>query len=326
MKIFIIRRLIYSIPLLLAMSFVTFMFIQMAPGDYFDRLKLDPLISPETIKKYEEEYHLNEHPIVQYRYWLGSMLKLDFGFSFEHKRKVTELLIPRARNTLILSISAILFTWLIAIPIGIYSAVHQYSWGDKFFSFLAFFGLSIPNFFFALLLLYLAYLSGLLPIGGMFSSNYDELSMLGKGLDLLKHLAIPTVVIGTGSMAGLQRIMRGNMLEVLRADYVTTARSKGLPESRVIYRHALRNAINPMITSFGYTLSGLLSGAALTEIIVSWPGMGSLLLSAVRSQDIYLVMAGMMVGGFLLIAGNMVADILLAWSDPRVQFAQLETR
>ncbi len=326
MKIFIIRRLIYSIPLLLAMSFVTFMFIQMAPGGYFDRLKLDPLISPETIKKYEEEYHLNEHPIVQYRYWLGSMLKLDFGFSFEHKRKVTELLIPRARNTLILSISAILFTWLIAIPIGIYSAVHQYSWGDKFFSFLAFFGLSIPNFFFALLLLYLAYLSGLLPIGGMFSSNYDELSMLGKGLDLLKHLAIPTVVIGTGSMAGLQRIMRGNMLEVLRADYVTTARSKGLPESRVIYRHALRNAINPMITIFGYTLSGLLSGAALTEIIVSWPGMGSLLLSAVRSQDIYLVMAGMMVGGFLLIAGNMVADILLAWSDPRVQFAQLETR
>ncbi len=326
MKIFIIRRLIYSIPLLLAMSFVTFMFIQMAPGDYFDRLKLDPLISPETIKKYEEEYHLNEHPIVQYRYWLGSMLKLDFGFSFEHKRKVTELLIPRARNTLILSISAILFTWLIAIPIGIYSAVHQYSWGDKFFSFLAFFGLSIPNFFFALLLLYLAYLSGLLPIGGMFSSNYDELSMLGKGLDLLKHLAIPTVVIGTGSMAGLQRIMRGNMLEVLRADYVTTARSKGLPESRVIYRHALRNAINPMITIFGYTLSGLLSGAALTEIIVSWPGMGSLLLSAVRSQDIYLVMAGMMMGGFLLIAGNMVADILLAWSDPRVQFAQLETR
>ena len=306
------------------MSFVTFMFIQMAPGNYFDTLKLDPLISPETIKKYEEEYHLNEHPIVQYRYWLGSMLKLDFGFSFEHKRKVTELLIPRARNTLILSISAILFTWLIAIPIGIYSAVHQYSWGDKFFSFLAFFGLSIPNFFFALLLLYMAYLSGLLPIGGMFSVNYDELSMLGKGLDLLKHLAIPTVVIGTGSMAGLQRIMRGNMLEVLRADYVTTARSKGLPESRIIYRHALRNAINPMITIFGYTLSGLLSGAALTEIIVSWPGMGSLLLSAVRSQDLYLVMAGMMMGGFLLIAGNMVADILLAWSDPRVQFAQLE--
>jgi peptide/nickel transport system permease protein len=325
MKVFIIRRLLYSIPLLIAMSFVTFMFIQLAPGDYFDTLKLDPLISPDTIKKYEQEYHLDESPIIQYAYWLNRLVRLDFGFSFEHKRKVIEILIPRAKNTLILSISAILFTWLIAIPIGIYSAVHQYSWGDKFFSFLAFFGLSIPNFFFALLLLYLAYLSGLLPIGGMVSANYYDLSIIGKALDLLKHLAIPTVVIGTGSMAGLQRIMRGNMLEVLRADYVTTARSKGLSENRVIYRHALRNAINPMITIFGYELSGLLSGAALTEIIVSWPGLGSLLLSAVRSQDIYLIMAGMMVGGIMLIAGNLLADVLLAWSDPRVQFSHLET-
>lgn len=324
MKVFIIRRLLYSIPLLLAMSFVTFMFIQLAPGDYFDTLKLDPLISPETIKKFEEEYHLDQPPIVQYGYWLSRLVRLDFGYSFEHKRKVMELLIPRAKNTLILSFAALLFTWLIAIPIGIYSAVRQYSWGDKFFSFLAFFGMSIPSFFFALLLLYLAYLSGLLPIGGMVSANYYDLGFLGKSADLLKHLAIPTIVIGTGSMAGLQRIMRGNMLEVLRADYITTARSKGLPENRVIYRHALRNAINPMITIFGYELSGLLSGAALTEIIASWPGLGSLLLSAVRSQDLYLIMAGMMVGGFMLIAGNLVADVLLAWSDPRVQFSHLE--
>jgi peptide/nickel transport system permease protein len=324
MKVFIIRRLLYSIPLLIAMSFVTFMFIQLAPGSYFDTLKLDPLISPETIKKYEEEFHLDQPAIVQYGYWLSRILRLDFGYSFEHKRRVIELLIPRAKNTLILSLSAILFTWMIALPIGIYSAVHQYSWGDKFFAFLAFFGMSIPNFFFALLLLYLAYLSGLLPIGGMVSANYYNLNILGKALDLLKHLAIPTVVIGTGSMAGLQRIMRGNMLEVLRADYVTTARSKGLPENRVIYRHALRNAINPMITIFGYELSALLSGAALTEIIVSWPGLGSLLLSAVRSQDLFLIMAGMMMGGFMLIVGNLMADILLAWSDPRVQFSHLE--
>ena len=296
------------------------MFIQLAPGNYFDTLRMNPQISEETIAKYESQYHLDRHPVIQYGYWLRNLLCLDLGYSFAMMSPVTSVIKSRLFNTFILALSAMLFTWLIAIPLGVFCAVHQNRFSDRFFSALSFVGLSIPNFFLALLLLYLASLSGILPLGGIHSANYESLSNLGKFLDLLRHLIIPTLVIGTGSLAGLQRIMRGNMLEVLRAQYITTARAKGLSEQRVIYIHALRNAINPMITIFGYSLSGLLSGAALTEIIIGWPGLGMVMLQAVRSQDIFLVMGSMLMGGVLLIGGNLIADILLAWSDPRIQY------
>jgi len=296
------------------------MFIHLAPGDYFDTLRMNPQISEETIRQYEAQYHMDKPAIVQYFYWLANLGRFDLGYSFVKKEPVVNVIRRRLINTLILSLAALLFAWLIAIPIGIYSAVHQYSWSDKIFSVFSYIGIAIPNFFFALVLLFLASGIGILPLGGMRSFNYNDLSILGKMWDIFKHLIIPTVVIGTSAMAGLVRLMRGNMLEVLRAQYITTARAKGLPENRVIYRHALRNAINPMITIFGYTLSGLLSGAALTEIICNWPGLGSVMLEAVRSQDIYLVMGSMLMGGVLLILGNLTADILLAWVDPRIQY------
>jgi len=320
MTTYIIRRLIIAIPLLLAMTFVAFMFIHLAPGNYFDSLRMNPQISEETIQKYESRYHLDKAPIIQYGYWLKNLLRLDLGYSFALMSPVKDVIKGRLFNTFILSLSAMLFTWLIAIPLGIFCAVHQNRISDRFFSALSFVGLSIPNFFFALLLLYLASLSGLLPLGGMRSANYEMLFPLERFFDLVKHLIIPTIVIGTSALAGLQRIMRGNMLEVLRAQYITTARAKGLPERRVIYIHALRNAVNPMITIFGYSLSGLLSGAALTEIIIGWPGLGTVMLQAVRSQDLFLVMGSMLMGGVLLIGGNLVADIMLAWSDPRIQY------
>lgn len=320
MTTYIVRRLIIFIPLLLAMTFVAFMVIQLAPGNYFDTLRMNPQISEETIKKYESQYHLDKPAIIQYGYWLKNLLRLDLGYSFSLNSPVQEVIKGRLFNTFILSFTAMLFTWLIAIPVGIFCAVHQNKISDRFFSALSFIGLSIPNFFFAMLLLYLASLTGLLPLGGMRSANYEDLSQLGRFWDLVKHLIIPTVVIGTGSLAGLQRLMRGNMLEVLRAQYITTARAKGLPERRVIYIHALRNAVNPMITIFGYSLSGLLSGAALTEIIIGWPGLGTVMLQAVRSQDLFLVMGSMLMGGVMLICGNLVADVLLAWSDPRIQY------
>ncbi len=320
MTTYIIRRLIVFIPLLLAMTFVAFMVIQLAPGNYFDTLRMNPQISLETIKEYESRYHLDKPALVQYGYWLRNLLRLDLGYSFAMSSPVADVMKKRLWNTFILSLSAMLFTWIIAIPLGIFCAVHQNKIGDRFFSALSFVGISIPNFFLALVLLYLTSLTGLLPLGGMRSANYEQLSHLARFLDLLKHLIIPTVVIGTSALAGLQRLMRGNMLEVLRAQYITSARAKGLPEHRVIYVHALRNAINPMITIFGYSLSGLLSGAALTEIITGWPGLGSVMLQAVRSQDLFLVMGSMLMGAVLLIAGNLVADILLAWSDPRIQY------
>jgi peptide/nickel transport system permease protein len=310
------------VPLLLAMTFLAFMVIQMAPGNYFDSLRMNPQISEETIDQYERQYRLDKPPVIQYGFWLKNLLRLDFGYSFALKSPVLSLIKSRLFNTFILSLSAMLFTWFLAIPLGIFCAVHQNKLSDRFFSVLSFIGLSIPNFFFALLLLYLASLTGLLPLGGMRSVNYEQFSRLGRAWDLLKHLFIPTVVIGTSALAGLQRIMRGNMLEVLRAQYITTARAKGLPEHRVIYIHALRNAVNPMITIFGYSLSGLLSGAALTEIITGWPGLGTIMLQAVRSQDLFLVMGSMLMGGVLLGLGNLIADILLAWSDPRIQLGK----
>ncbi|MBI2609233.1 MAG: ABC transporter permease [Deltaproteobacteria bacterium] len=320
MKTYVLRRILISIPLLLAISFITFGILQLAPGDYFVKLALNPQISEKTLNQYRVMYHLDQPWLIQYFYWLKGVATLNFGFSFDNDLPVLEIIKSRLWNTFILSLISIFFTWVVAIPVGIYCAVYQYKWGDKIFSVLAYMGLSIPNFFFALLLLYFfgSYFD-LLPIGGMYSNNYDDLSFLGKILDVGKHMIIPVIVIATSSMAGLQRIMRGNMLEVLRSQYLVTARAKGLSEKRVIYVHALRNAINPMITLFGFQLPALLSGAALTEIIVSWPGLGSLMLEAVRSQDIYLVMANIVISGALLIVGNLIADILLVVADPRIQ-------
>lgn len=320
MTSYIIRRLFFLIPLLLIMSFFGFVAINLAPGNYFDTLKQNPQVSPQTIKLYEQKYHLDKNIFFQYYYWLINVVKLDFGYSFAYKVPVVEVLKSRLFNTFILSLSAMLFSWLIAIPLGIYCAVHQYRFGDKLFSFLSFIGLSIPNFFFALLLLYLASVTGWLPTGGMHSLDYEQLSGWGKGVDLVKHLIIPTLVIGTSGIAGLQRLMRGNMLEVLRSQYIIAARAKGLLENRVIYVHAVRNAVNPMITILGGSLSGLLSGAALTEIICSWPGLGALMLEAVTTQDLFLFAGDLLMGGFLLIIGYLISDILLAWVDPRIQY------
>ena len=320
MASYVLRRFLISIPLLLAISLVTFLFMQLAPGDMLAAYKQDPQMPREIIDKLEEEFHLNDPVLVQYGYWLGNLLRGNLGIAFTHQRPVLDVIKSRLLNTIILSLASMLLAWLVALPIGIYAAVHQYSWSDKLFSFLAFFGMSIPSFFFCLLLLYLASITGILPPGGMTSPNFDDLSVPVKIWDVLKHLVIPSVVIATGAMAGLQRLMRGNLLEVLRAQYITTARAKGLPENRVIYRHAVRNAINPMVTIFGYQLSGLLGGAALVEMVVGWPGLGMLMLTAVRAQDKYLVMGDLLIAGMLLIVGNLIADILLAYVDPRISY------
>ncbi|MFP4418529.1 MAG: ABC transporter permease [Chitinispirillaceae bacterium] len=327
MLTYIFRRILIMVPLLFAMSFVTFMFIRLAPGDILAPYRMNPQISEKTIQEIEQRFHFDKPPVVQYFYWLRNLLRLDFGYSFSKRTDVTNVISSHLVNTLILALFSILITWTVAIPIGIYCAVNQYKWSDRVFSFFAYIGMSFPNFFLALLLLFLVSvigelpIIGRLPVGGMKSVGYDAMSPIGKILDILKHLIVPGIVLGTAAIASLQRIMRGNMLEVLRAQYVTTARSKGLPEKRVVYFHALRNAINPLITIFGYEFSALLSGAALTEIITSWPGLGSVMLEAVRSQDLFLVMGNMMMGGTMLIIGNLIADVLLAWSDPRIKLS-----
>jgi peptide/nickel transport system permease protein len=320
LKAYIIRRLLISIPLLLAISFITFLFIQIAPGDYFDTLRLNPQISEETIKLYESQYHLDEPWFIQYLWWLKNLSRLDLGYSFSQKSPVLSVIRTRLLNTLILSVSSLIFTWILAIPLGIICAVRQYRTIDKFLTGISFLGLSVPSFFLAIVLLYMASLVGILPLGGMRSADFEQFSLFGRIFDILRHLIIPTLVISLGAIASLQRLMRGNMLEVLRQRYILTARAKGLPENQVFYRHALKNALNPLVTIFGYHLSDLLSGVALTEIICNWPGLGSVMLTAVRSQDIFLVMGAMLISGIMLIAGNLFADILLAWLDPRIRY------
>jgi peptide/nickel transport system permease protein len=225
-------------------------------------------------------------------------------------------------NTLLLSLASFLLTWLVAIPLGIWAALNRGKVADLVIQVVSYVFLSLPGFFVAMVLLFWASQAQILPLGGMTSADFDRLGPLGKAFDIFKHLIIPTVAISLGSIAALQRIMRGNMLEELGKQYVLAARAKGLPEDRVIYVHALRNAVNPLITLLGYEFSGLLSGAALMEIITSWPGLGALMLTAVRSKDIYLVMASMMMGGVMFIVGNLIADILLAKADPRIRIGK----
>jgi peptide/nickel transport system permease protein len=317
---YILRRIAISIPLLFAISFIAFMIIQMAPGNYFDQIRMNPQISEETVKNYEQKYHFDKNPVIQYGYWLINLAKLNLGYSFSQSASVWNVLKSRLLNTLLLSVSAMIFAWLLAIPMGVLCAVNRNKFLDRFFSGIAFIGLSIPNFFLALLLLYMASRAGILPVGGMMSAKHEDLSLFGKILDIGKHLILPTVVLGTSAMAGLLRLSRGNMLEVLGSPFITTARAKGLSETRVIGVHALKNALNPLITLFGYQLSGLLSGAALTEIICGWPGIGSIMLEAARKQDLFLLMGNILLAGVLLIIGNLIADLILAWIDPRIRY------
>ncbi len=322
MTSFILRRLLIGLLMLWAASLMGFCIMKSAPGDYFDRLKMDPRISQEYIQQLRHQYRLDENVLIQYIAWLKQFVRLDFGYSFEFKLPVSRVIGDRLVNTLMLNIIAVILTWMVAIPIGIYAAVRQYSLGDKIISALSFVGMSLPGFFSALLLLYVfSAVLGWLPSGGLKSLDHDQLSTTGQILDYARHLIIPAIVLSLTALAELQRITRGNMLEVLRQQYIITARAKGLSERKVIYKHALRNAINPLVTIFGYEFAALFSGAALLEIIINYPGLGSLMLQAIRSQDQFLVMGGFMMGAIMLLVGNLVAEILLAIVDPRISYS-----
>jgi peptide/nickel transport system permease protein len=248
------------------------------------------------------------------------ILHFDFGESFSRHQPVFTVLREGLSNTLMLAGAAAIVTWGLAIPLGVWAAVRQYSWIDKSLSLLAFVWLSIPEILSGLLLLMLAARTGWFPVGGMRSIDYDDLNTLGKIGDVSWHLALPALVVGLVPLASRMRQMRGNLLDVLRLDFVTTARAKGLDEGIVIYKHAVRNALNPMITLFGYTLGALVSGSFIAEIIFSWPGLGRLTLDAILTQDQYLVMGSVIMASVVLILGNLIADILLAISDPRISY------
>lgn len=308
------------IPLILGITFFSFLIISLAPGDFLTAKSLDPQITQETIDTLRSKFGLDQPWYIQYVKWLWNALHLDFGYSFASQVPVFILIKERMLNTLILAFSAALFAWGLSIPLGIISAVKQNTWIDRSSAFVSFLGLSIPEVFFALLMMLFAAKTGWFPVGGMKSIDFEYLSFGKQIIDLLHHLVLPTIVLGSISMAGRMRQMRANLLDTLLQDYVQTARAKGLNEQAVVLKHALRNAINPLITLFGFTLAHLLSGAFLVEVVMSWPGLGRLTLDALFARDLYLVMGSLLMASVMLIIGNLIADILLALSDPRIRY------
>lgn len=299
-------------------SLISFFIIRLSPVDPLAELKLNPSVSPATVERERQRLGLDKPIIVQYGKWACSFVQGDLGVTSTGE-KVSQKLKERIPNTLLLTSIVILLTWLVGVPLGIIAAVNWKTPFDRILTVLTSIGMAIPSFFFAVLLLIFAVKTGWFPIGGLTSPNFTDMSFIGKLWDITHHLILPVIVLFTISLAGLQRQMRANMLDVLDSDYVKFAKAKGLSEFSVIYKHALRNAINPMITLLGFEFAGLLSGAALTEYVFQYPGLGRLILEAVMKSDINLVMASLMMGAIMLVLGNLIADILLIITDPRIR-------
>ncbi len=288
-------------------------------GDPLAELRFNPSISKEVLEKEEKRLGLKEPWNVQYLLWLKGILHGDLGIT-QQNQEVSEVMRKPLLNTLLLSLSTLFFTWLIAIPLGIWAAINKDKFIDKFLAIFTSCGMSVPTFVLAVLGLLFALNTQILPIGGLTSVYFSDLNIFEKFLDIIKHLILPTIILTIISLAGLQRQMRANLLDVLKQDYIRTATAKGLPRNKVIYKHALRNAINPLITILGFEFASLLSGAALTETILSYPGLGALTLEAARKLDVNLTMTTLMLGAIMLIMGNLLADILLKVADPRIRF------
>lgn len=315
---YISKRILQVIPLLVLVSIISFFIIRLSPIDPLAELRLNPSISQETLNKEMKRLKLDKPIYIQYISWAKSFVQGDLGYTSSGE-KVSTKLKERIPNTLLLTSIVIFMTWIVGIPLGVLAAIKKETAFDRILTVISSIGMAIPSFFFAILMLIFAVKTGWFPVGGLTSYDFNEMSLCGKILDLSKHLVLPVIVLFTISLSGLQRQMRANMLEVLDSDYVKFARAKGLSEGKVIFKHALRNAINPMITLLGFEFAGLLSGAALTEYVFQYPGLGRLILEAVMKSDINLVMASLMMGTIMLILGNLIADILLMIADPRIR-------
>lgn len=321
---YILKRLLQMLPLIFIISFIAFGIIVMAEklagADPLAQLRMSPTVTEETIQREVARLGLDKPFLQRYFNWIGNFVRGDMGESYTYKTPVMGLILSRLNNTLILGLATLLVTWLIAIPLGIWLSVRQYSLADQVFSSISYFFMGFPDFFLAIILLLIAAGTGWFPIGGMTSISAEASgNFVVQSLDILHHLVMPTVTLSLISIASLQRRMRANMLDILNEEYIKTARAKGLPENKVLYKHAVRNALNPIVTLLGYEIAHLISGAAFVEIIFSWPGLGNLMLQAVLGTDLNLVMAGLVIGSGMLLLGNLIADLLLAVADPRIK-------
>jgi len=321
MKTFLIRRLLAAIPLIIVVTFITKAMLVASPGNFLDALRLNPSITRDYVTQLERKYHLDSNNVFErYWYWFWPAIQGDFGYSFTKSAPVSSLIGERVPNTLLLTGSALVFSWIFAIPLGVLAAVYRNRWTDKIIGFVSFFGLSIPSVFFSLLMILFAAKTGLFPAGGIHDQvMWEVMTPWQKFVDTLWHLVLPMIVLGTIGLAQYVRQMRSEMIETLSQDYIRTARAKGLSQWRVLTRHALGNAINPLITIFGFSLASLLAGALLTESVFGWPGLGVLTFDALVDKDEPLVMASVVMLVLMLVIGNLIADVLLALIDPRIR-------
>jgi peptide/nickel transport system permease protein len=330
MRQYILRRILVMIPTLIVISMITFVIINLPPGDYLHsyiaRLEQSQReVTQDLVESIRVRYGLDRPIHVRYFMWARGIVSGDFGYSFRYNRPVADLIGERLALTVGIALVTIIFTWVIAFPIGIYSAVRQYSIGDVVATVIGYIGLAIPNFMLALILMYVSFRYFGFNVGGLFSMEYAEAPWSwGKIVDLLQHLWVPVVVVGTAGTAGLIRIMRANMLDELPKQYVMTARAKGLHEWAVIAKYPVRVALNPFISTVGWLLPVLVSGEIITAVVLGLPTTGPLLLEALRSQDMYLAGSFVMFLATLTVIGTFVSDILLALLDPRIRYSVKE--
>jgi len=324
---YILRRVLMMIPTLLVTAIVAFAVIQLPPGDFATSYMANlaaqgDQASMEAAQQLREQYGLDKPVYIQFAKWAsGILLRSDFGMAFEMRQPVSQLIWERVWLTVLLSLASVAITWLIAFPVGIYSAVKQYSIGDYLFTFLGFVGVSVPAFLLALVVMYIHFKYLGVTLGGLFSSEYVNAPWSwARVQDLVQHIWIPVLILAVGGTAELIRIMRANLLDELRKPYVITARAKGLPEWKVLLKYPVRMALNPFVSTVGWTLPSLVSGSIILSVVMNLPTTGPMMLRALQAQDMYLAGALILILSVLTIVGTLLSDILLAWLDPRIRF------
>ena len=316
---YLLRRLAHAFFLIIGVSVLTFLFTTLAPGNYFDEMRLNPQIAPETLAALRAQYQLDQPLPIRYASWVNSVLHGEMGFSFAYNSPVAPLLLERAKNTLLLTLTATLVAWAMALPLGVWSAERLGRLPDRVISWSTAVLLVIPDLALALGLLVLALRTGWFPAGGMASVDFKSLSSLNRIRDLARHMTLPVAALVLSTLPMLVRHVRAAVADVLHAPFLLAAEGHGITRRTLLYRYALPAAANPLVSLFGFSIGALLSGSLLIEVVMSWPGLGPFLLEAILARDIYVVIGGVLFSTILLAAGNFLADVLLYWVDPRIR-------
>ncbi len=316
---YLARRFAYAAMLLGAISIFSFALLQWAPGSFFDSMRLDPHISAQTVNAMRARYGANGPFVMRYARWMRSLFRGDMGYSFAYGTAIGPLLWTRALNTLLLTLSATLLAWLIAVPVGIWSAANKNKWGEKICGAATSSLMTIPDLLLSLILLLLAVRTGWLPTGGMISTGAANASFWGEITDISRHLILPVAALTVSILPMLVRHIRSAMIDALESPFIRAARGHGIPRRRLLFVYALRAASNPLISLFGFSIAGMLSASLIVEVVLSWPGLGPLMVQSILARDVYVVIGIVMLSSVFLVAGNLVADVLLFVTDPRIR-------